>query len=289
MKDLLRRISPMLDEKGKTKVLSYSPEPWVLKQCLETDLVYLENPPDYEAFIEDISWDISYEKEAARRREVEPLLYAASGLVKKIRSKYLKRNKIRSLVVSYINRMHHGQTNGSINLLDIGCGWGYLLTDVLNNLGSEAKEQCVPFGIELSKKLALKSSENFDRLPGGKCINATALEGVTLFDEKFFDIVVMSSFLEHEINPLPLLKNCYKKMKSGGVIIIKVPNYNSVNRRVRGAKWCGFRWPDHVNYFTPKTLKEMAIKAGFKVDRMNMLDVLPVSDSMYLVITKPSR
>ena len=28
-------------------------------------------------------------------------------------------------------------------------------------------------------------------------------------------------------------------------------------------RWCGFRYPDHLNYFTPKTLAAMAGEAGF--------------------------
>jgi hypothetical protein len=52
---------------------------------------------------------------------------------------------------------------------------------------------------------------------------------------------------------------------------------------IRGA-WCGFRWSDHVNYFTPATLTLMASAAGFAVSRMGFLDRQPLSDSMYSVL-----
>ena len=71
------------------------------------------------------------------------------------------------------------------------------------------------------------------------------------------------------------------------MIVIKVPNYASINRSVRGPKWAGFRWPDHVNYFTPSTLRKMADKAGFGIRRMGLADRFPLSDSMYAVLSKP--
>jgi len=96
----------------------------------------------------------------------------------------------------------------------------------------------------------------------------------------------MSSFLEHECRPLSLLKQLHPILKSKGVIILKVPNFACWNRIIRGRKWCGFRYPDHVNYFTPRTLRRLAQEAGFTVSRQNYLDKFPLSDNMYAVLTK---
>jgi hypothetical protein len=57
-----------------------------------------------------------------------------------------------------------------------------------------------------------------------------------------------------------------------------------VNRIVRGNKWCGFRFPDHVNQFTPKTLLRMVRDANYKVVKFNFFDYLPTSDNMWMVI-----
>jgi hypothetical protein len=69
-------------------------------------------------------------------------------------------------------------------------------------------------------------------------------------------------------------------------VLVKVPNYASWNRRLRGRRWCGSRWPDHVNYFTPATLAAAALAAGLEVERMTLLDRLPVSDSLYAVLRR---
>ena len=69
-------------------------------------------------------------------------------------------------------------------------------------------------------------------------------------------------------------------------MIVKAPNFASWNWVVRGKKWCGFRYPDHVNYFTPQTLTLLASEGGFAVARQNVLDKFPLSDNMYAVLQK---
>ena len=278
----------MLEHESPTEAMNYAPEPWVLRRCIESGLVYLENPPDYESFVEDFAWDKTYRKTADERREAEPILYGLSNMVKRFRHRILKRNKVKSLTRSLIGEIGKRRVNDEIRLLDIGCGGGNLLLSVVKELDDPLRQRCVSFGIELSRELARIASEKFNKLQGGRCINDTALDGMIKFEKDYFDIIVMSSFLEHEINPLPLLHRCRNSLKPGGVILIKVPNFASINRLVRRRKWAGFRWPDHVNYFTPGTLRAMTEKAGFAVKRMKFFDRFPLSDSMYLVLQKSS-
>ena len=72
-------------------------------------------------------------------------------------------------------------------------------------------------------------------------------------------------------------------MRDGARLIVKVPNFASWNRRLRGDAWCGFRFPDHVNYFTPETLTLLLRETGFRVARFGVFDRLPTSDTMWLV------
>lgn len=271
----------MLERETATESLPYAPTPWVLRRCLETSFVFLENPPEYEAFKEEYAWEVTFRKESDKRQAAEPLLYAVSTGLKKLRGQVLKRNKIRDLSHAFLRKVQSGQ----INLLDMGCGWGRLLQDVISTLPPDFGHRCVPFGIELSKELAHLSNERL-ALAGGRCVHDTALNGLTHFPADHFHLIIMSSFLEHEINPLPLLRRCHAHLTLGGRIVVKVPNFASFNRTVRGTRWCGFRWPDHVNYFTPSTLREMAARAGLTIARMTFLDRHPFSDNMYAVLVK---
>jgi hypothetical protein len=65
------------------------------------------------------------------------------------------------------------------------------------------------------------------------------------------------------------------------------PNYGSLNRKVMGVRWCGFRYPDHLNHFTAKALGTTAAKAGFGISfRWTGRLALAASDSMRAILTK---
>ena len=67
---------------------------------------------------------------------------------------------------------------------------------------------------------------------------------------------------------------------------MKLPNFSSWLRVARGAAWSGYRFPDHVNYFTPASLARLLMETGFKVVRFGIPDRLPTSDSMWCVARK---
>jgi ubiquinone/menaquinone biosynthesis C-methylase UbiE len=162
-------------------------------------------------------------------------------------------------------------------ILDLGCGDGSQL--------SRLADGYTPYGIEVSKNLALQAEKNLAS-KNGKVTNADALTGLRNLPDNQFTGVMMRSFLEHDIDPKNTLLAAHRVLASGGIVVIKVPNYGCINRIYRGKKWCGFRFPDHVNYFTPGTLRKLLTECGFTIIRDNFLDRLPISDNMWLVACK---
>ena len=59
----LKRVSPILERETETELLNLAPEPWKILKCLETDIVFLENPPGYEALKEEFAWEKTYQSE----------------------------------------------------------------------------------------------------------------------------------------------------------------------------------------------------------------------------------
>ena len=283
MDEATRRVCPLLEREGASAVLPYAPAPWVLRRCLETGFVFLENPPRYDSLRQDYAWEVTSRHQSESRRASEPLLHALSGAFKALRRRLLRRHRILDLARACLRQA----PPGPVRLLDIGCGWGGLLKDLIESLPPELARRCAPHGLEISAELSRVSHAVLEPL-GGSCVNDNALDGLARFPEGHFSLVIMSSFLEHEMNPLPLLRRCRERLRPGGRIIVKVPNFGSLNRWLRGARWCGFRWPDHVNHFTPRTLRAMARRAGLEVERMNFLDRHPLSDNMYAVVGKPA-
>lgn len=98
--------------------------------------------------------------------------------------------------------------------------------------------------------------------------------------------VIMRSYLEHEAQPKEVLIETARVLQPDGIVVIKVPNYGCFNRTVFGERWCGFRFPDHLNYFTPASLESMCTSAGLSIKRFKFLDKFPLSDNMWLIAGK---
>ena len=88
----LKRVSPLLEKHSKTINLNLAPDPWKILKCCETGIVFLENPPGYEALKEDYAWEKTYESEVKKRKTDEPIRYKISSLLKDFRLKVLKRS-----------------------------------------------------------------------------------------------------------------------------------------------------------------------------------------------------
>lgn len=246
---------------------AYSTGEWDVKLCAECGFVYIENPPEYKELEVDYAWEKVHKDEEKRRSK--NIFHWFTDKHKKLRYKTIKIDRLTKLV----NR--HFKPG---NILDIGCGGGKILNSLAPGF--------VPYGIEVSRHLAERAKAHVGP-KGGDVIQKNAIDGLESFKKNFFSGIIMSAFLEHEFNPRLLLKNALRVLAPGGSVIIKVPNYASINRRVRGARWCGFKFPAHVNYWTPESLVKILTETGFDVVSFTFFDRLPTNDNMWIVVKKP--
>ncbi|MCH7545072.1 MAG: class I SAM-dependent methyltransferase [Planctomycetes bacterium] len=268
------RDCPICDtDNANGEPVRYSRDPWQLKQCRDCGLVYLENPPGYEALSVDLAWEKSYTMEMQRRRKGHRLHYLISDPLKRVRVLF-RGGGVRRKEQAWIARHV-----GSGRLLDVGCGTGRTLMELPKSI--------IPYGIEISEHLAAETNK-LCRSRGGYVVENNAVDGMGQFEADFFDGMMLRAFLEHETQPRLLLEAAQHALAPKGRIIIKVPNYSSVNRVVRGGNWCGFRFPDHVNYFTPETLRRVVEMTGFRVTQFGVLDRFPFNDNMWLAAEKPA-
>lgn len=245
-----------------------SPDEWPMKACAGCGMVYLERTPDTSELFVNFAWEKQHGAENARRHEgLSRAEVRARDALRGFRP--LPRKNASALVERYA-------APGLV--VDVGCGSGVQL--------DELSADFIPLGIEISEALAAEAQARLAPR-GGRIINADALSGMRGLAPNAFSAVIMRSFLEHDINPGPVLEACYAALAPGGVVVIKVPNYASLNRRVTGARWCGLRFPDHVNYFTPRTLTHFVTKVGLQVEQFGWTFRLPTSDNMWMVARKP--
>jgi len=269
MPEVIHRVCPICGTDGRdAPALPYGPPEWPLKQCRACGLVYLERAAAYTEMIENLSWEKTSRTEAGRRATAEPHKQTVSDASKTFRRRILKRDKVSALIAE------HFQAG---KVVDVGCG-----NKVLHGMPAHF----VPIGIEISRELAAKSGKKAARR-GGRVICADALSGLRSLQDEDLSGVVMSAYLEHELQPRLVLSETLRALKPGGRVIIKVPNFASWNRVLRGRRWCGFRFPDHVNYFTPGSLRALAQSVGFAIARCRFLDRLPTSDTLLMVLSKP--
>jgi hypothetical protein len=278
MNHSLRRC-PLLERASESQTLPYAPFPWSLRRCVDTGFVYLANPPSQELFRDAFAWEVTHKAESQRRQQAEPAIHAMSEALKTFRRRVLKRDKVAVLG----RRIASSFGTGPIRVVDVGCAEGTLIERIVAGMPETVAGRVEPIGIEISTHLASVAERTLSRR-GGRCIHATGIEGLAMIEPASVHLIVLSCILEHEIEPLTLLRRCRDRLAADGRVIVKVPNFNCLGRLLRGRKWCGFRWPDHVNYFTATTLASMAGSAGFNDVRMGLFDRSPLSDSLYAVL-----
>lgn len=264
---VLGRACPLCgDANGETPGGRYSLGDWTIKTCRSCSLTYLDSAPDYEALFSRMSWEKTTRVEEEWRRTTRPVQQYVSKKMR-WRMRLLPRKKMPDLVA------RHARPG---RVVDLGCGDGGQLHGL--------DERFTPFGIEISSASARRADAAFHER-GGRAINAPSLEGLKQFPDGFFSAATLRSYLEHELRPAEVLRELYRTLEEDGVAIVKVPNYGCLNRMVLGHRWSGFRYPDHLNYFTPGTLRSMAEACGYRVS-FGLTYRLPTSDNMYAVLTR---
>ncbi len=134
--------------------------------------------------------------------------------------------------------------------LEIGSGGGFALA-AFGELGFET------LGVETSAPASKFARERLHQ----KVIH-TPLEELEI--EEGFDLVFLNHVLEHFVDVHVATAKLNTLVKPNGILYIRVPDYDSFDRRSFGKKW-----PAHVHYhisnFSEKSLKILLKSHGFDV------------------------
>ena len=259
---VLQRACPLCDSHTNTMLEAYSVAPWKVVKCDNCGFVFLINPPEYGDLEADLAWEKTFVLEADRRKKTRPLVWQVDQ-----KTRWRLHMFRRSRGDLYRRLFKPGP------VLDVGCGGG-----------AGPPDPFIPYGIEISRTLFEQSKAKMMER-GGDAAFGPAAEAISAFPSGFFTGVVMSSVVEHEKQPKKLLAQVARVLDHAGAAYIRVPNFASVNRSVMGAKWCGFRYPDHVNYFTVDTLRRMAAECGLRLRLLHPIR-LPFDDNINGVLQK---
>lgn len=244
----------------------YGREPWTVITCAGCGFVHMRDVPQTVELVETLAWEKTFPAEAVRRARDQPII-AWLDATTRWRLGLFPR-------VEPVMIVNDQAESGPV--IDLGCGSG----GHLQNLAP----RFTPYGVEISKVLAERATV-YVAARGGHIVQDSAHIGLASFPDGFFAGALLRSYLEHDSDAAEVLGVLARKMRPGGMAVVKVPNFGSLNRMVMRTNWCGIRLPDHVNYFTRASLTAITAKAGFTAHFPFLLS-LPTDDNMIAILRR---
>ncbi|MBY0544782.1 MAG: class I SAM-dependent methyltransferase [Gammaproteobacteria bacterium] len=157
-------------------------------------------------------------------------------------------NEFRKFHMKTVNKYR----NNRKTLLDIGCGSGLFIKVA-------AEQGWSTIGIEMDENAAKFGQEHF-----GANIRIGTLETALNFNEKF-DVITMFDYLEHSSSPKEDITLAKKLLNPNGLLIIRVPNANSLQSKFMKKQWLAII-SNHLSYFSPDVLCDYLKKNDFNIE-----------------------
>lgn len=149
-------------------------------------------------------------------------------------------------------------------LLDIGSGFGMML-QTAKSMGFHAT------GVEFCKPLADRARE--------QGFNVCNCDVADMQSDLMFDTITMMDIIEHLVDPVTVLESLRARLKPTGELILYTPDHSSMIVSVASWLYSLGRTSaidnifacTHTCFFTSKTLKDTAGRAGFEVLQVRTL------------------
>jgi SAM-dependent methyltransferase len=237
---------------------------WSLRRCPKCSLVWLDPRP--------VSEDVGKLYERYLTHDVTNFVPVLAGLRSRVRDAILagelgygvipvgRCKKLMGRVVARIRPIKElvelnvmtleGTPRGK--LLDVGCGNGQFLVK-MEQLGWETT------GVEFDDQAVKVARERFSlNVHGGSLQNAN-------FTSQTFDAITMNHVIEHLLDPIDTLRECYRILKPGGKIVVVTPNIESLGHWMFGKCWYALDPPRHLWLFSLGTLRACLELAKFRI------------------------
>ena len=220
--------------------------PWQLVRDPQSKLIYLSPRPDEEeikAYYPPSAYDPHLTVKS--HRTLRDKLYLA------LRTLSLKRK------ASIIEKSGPRLSSRS-KILEIGCSTGELLNTLLGR-NKIAAAHCL--GFEKESQSATYARKTFGvRIQTADFCDSPPTET--------FDRIIFWHALEHIHRINETLEKATQSLSSNGVMVIALPNAESMDAALYGQHWVAWDAPRHLYHFTPKTLEKLLHKHGLQIIAM---------------------
>ena len=148
-------------------------------------------------------------------------------------------------------------------LLDYGCGTGHFLA-AAKSAGWQVA------GLEPNARARTEASERL-----GQPVGEGSLES---FEPGSFDAITLWHVLEHVHTLNETLAQLIRLLRPDGVLLIAVPNVESLDAQHYRENWAAYDVPRHLYHFAPKTMSQL-----LKKHKLTIRQTLPMPLDAYYV------
>lgn len=134
-------------------------------------------------------------------------------------------------------------------LLDFGCGAGYFLEEARNRGWEVHGTEYSEFALELAR------SKQLNVVPA-------PIDWGT-YAPGSFDVVTAFEVFEHVRDPMAEAEGIAHVLRDGGTLYLTTPNFDALSRRLLGPRWSVIAYPEHLSYFSPRTIRSWLGRFGF--------------------------
>jgi 2-polyprenyl-3-methyl-5-hydroxy-6-metoxy-1,4-benzoquinol methylase len=146
---------------------------------------------------------------------------------------------------------HSGKHNESIDILDVGCGYGYFLQQF------ESDERFRLQGVELNDMAAGLARESG--------LDVANVRFEDFVPDREYDFVTMFEFIEHTLDPAMAFEKAAEIVKPGAHVLLTTPNAGSILFNLLKRRWPYIHCDTHNYYYSPETIDKLAEKTGFGI------------------------
>ena len=139
--------------------------------------------------------------------------------------------------------------------LDVGCSMGIVL-DQLRRRG------WTPYGVDVSAY-----ATDYARREFSLNVVTGTIDQVELPPDSV-DLATMLLTIEHLPDPRSVLQSVYRLLRPGGVLIIATHDVDGLWPKMVGARWRHFNMPEHVYFFSRRTLTRLLSEVGLETFRV---------------------